>query len=787
MNKILFLKNLRDFRKSWAQGLALIIIVALGVSNYIALIGAFRDLGTSYAHTYDQLDFADVTFDLSSAPQSVLTDIADLDSVAAVSGRLVVNSGFELADGEQIRSRLIGMPTEDQPHVNKLHIADGRYFEPGDEASAIVEANFAGIYDVNPGDSVTPIIEGQSVKLNVVGVGTSPDYLVVSPGAQDFFPSARTFAVIFMPLSELQSLTQSADTINQVAVLFTPSADPETAVNDIEAILTPLGLEETTLQKDNPSNAALQADLDGYREIADLMPTLILIVAAISVYVMLGRMVRAQQPQIGLMKALGYTRRDILLHYLSFALFIGLTGMILGVLIGIPMSQGITTEYAKELGIPLVETRFYPDLILQSLVLTLILSTLAGLGPARASAKLEPAEAMRLDPSVALVNGRISIIERLIRLPLSLRLPLRNVLRMRRRSLTTGLGVIFTFMLILMVTGMYESMNRYLQRNFVDIEQWDMTAVFGSPQTQATLDEIRSWDGVKDAEPNIQIPATVKSGSQEESILLVAFSPEQHLHQLQLPGGTTVSDALAEGHIVLTEGLADQLDLKIGDTISLDTSFGQKDLTISSLTDELVSSTAYVSLDEILSLSPLPGTFFNGLYLTVNPDSAKTIKDQLYHLPNAASVQLKTDIRQDLEDILGLFYILMGVMLVFVLIMAFALLFNAMTVNVLERERELATMRSIGTGRMTIARQITLESVVLWLLALIPGLILGTLVAAEMGKAISAELFTMKITIAPANYILTSLGILLTMIVAALPAVRRVNRLNLAEATKVLT
>jgi putative ABC transport system permease protein len=192
-------------------------------------------------------------------------------------------------------------------------------------------------------------------------------------------------------------------------------------------------------------------------------------------------------------------------------------------------------------------------------------------------------------------------------------------------------------------------------------------------------------------------------------------------------------------------------------------------------------------MDGILAESPLPGLFFNGLYVTVQDGAGQTIRDQLYHLPGAASVQLKDDIRQDIEELLGLFYILMGVMLVFVLIMAFALLFNAMTVNVLERERELATMRSIGTGAVAIGRLITLESAILWLLALIPGLLVGTFVAVEMGKALSVELFYLKITIAPANYILTSLGILLTMVLAALPAVRRVNHLNLAEATKVLT
>ena len=50
-----------------------------------------------------------------------------------------------------------------------------------------------------------------------------------------------------------------------------------------------------------------------------------------------------------------------MLHYLSYALFIGGVGAVLGLVLGIPAGQGMTSEYAVELGIPQVQTFFYPD------------------------------------------------------------------------------------------------------------------------------------------------------------------------------------------------------------------------------------------------------------------------------------------------------------------------------------------------------------------------------------------------------------------------------------------
>ncbi len=129
----------------------------------------------------------------------------------------------------------------------------------------------------------------------------------------------------------------------------------------------------------------------------------------------------------------------------------------------------------------------------------------------------------------------------------------------------------------------------------------------------------------------------------------------------------------------------------------------------------------------------------------------------------------------------------MGVLLIFCLAMAFALLFNAMTVNVLEQQREFATMRSFGTGRRTVTAMMTIENVLLWLIALIPGLVLGRLAADGLMGELQSDFFSIAVYISPVSYIATALGVLGTMILAALPAVRKVNRLNLAVATKVLT
>lgn len=789
---MLLLKILRDLRSSLAQSVALIVIVMLGVASFAASVAAFRDLATSYQSTYDRLHFADVTFSVQSAPESVADDLRSLDGVEAVTARLVVDTGLELpdADGESqdpIRARLIGLPAETRPSVDDILVLDGGYLSDGESDAALMESHFAEYYHLGPGDSVTPILNGEKVTFQATGVAASPEYLVVSPSKQEIFPSVRSFGVFFVVQSELQRRLGLEGTVNNFAVLIRPEADAASVVSSAQDILAPYGLSETTLQKDQPSNAALNADLEGFRELAYLMPIVILLVAAVSVYVMLGRQVRVQAPQIGLMKAIGYTNSAVLWHYLLYALVIGVAGAGLGALLGLPLGYLITKSYALELGIPIVTARFYPELLVEGVLISLAATVLAAVGPARSALRESPAQAMRLDPAIAQVRGRISVFERILPLPLWMRLPLRNVLRVPRRSLTTAMGIVFAYILFLMVWGMTDSMNYFFKNNYTDVERWDVAAVFDTPQSQAVRDDIRGWDGVKKVEPLAQFPATLRTDGHSEDVLLTALETDQTLHGFQFVEGVSGQDALADGKLVLSAGLLKKIGLAEGDSVTLDTRMGKQTFTLGPPSDELMNTIVFVSLAELQKRIGSPVPVFNAFYLTVDDAQVGGIKRDLYHLPGAVSVQRKADMVEDLQGYMVLFYAFTGVMLIFALLMSFALLFNAMTVGVLERKREFATMRSLGTGRRWIALLLSGESGILWALTLLPGLVLGYLMALAMGSMFTTDLFTFTIVIAPVTYVAAALGILTTMLLAALPAVRRVNRLNLAEATKVLT
>ncbi len=785
----LWRKTRRDLRASWAQSLALVVIVALGVASFVALTGAYRDLGSSYQRTYDTLHFADVTLRVRAAPATAAEDIAALEGVAAVTPRLVIDTGYLLPDDTPIRARLIGIDPHSQPAVNQVHVLEGDFLSPDDPTGVLVESHFAKAYDLHPGDDVTPLVMGQKRHFTVRGVVASPEYLIVSPSRQEVMPSARTFGVFFLSLDELQTLTRAEGQVNEFCLRFQEGADADRVVAAAQRALAPYGLEATTLAKDQPSHAALKMDLDGYREMSTAMPALILLVAALSLYVMLGRMVRSHRPQIGLMKALGYSTRQVIAHYLAFALVIGASGALLGAAFGVVMSGGITNAYAEELGIPLVQQKVYFDLLAEGVLVSVVLAVLAGLGPTQAIARLRPAQAMRVDPAEALTRGRRTLLERLLPrdLPLILRLPLRNVFRSRRRAFSTWISIVFACMLVLMSWGMMDSMNYMLDRNFRVVERWDALVAFAQPQTDDTVQKVAQWEGVHAVVPALVFPATLHADGQQKDVLLTALPPDQTMHQWSLEGGVAPADALRDDGVMLTPFLAQQLGLHVGDTFTISTPFGNHDVVLRGLVREIYGTNAFVSLATAEAWTGAPMDVYTALYLKADDDRLTALKKDLFRLPGAASVTLKRDMVHDWQSLMGLFYLFVGFLLVFALGMAFAVLFNAMTVNVLERERELATMRAVGASMSRLAAMLSLESAIIWLLAVVPGMAAGWYVADRMMHSFSSELFSLEAHIYFHSYVLTAAGVLVTILLASYPAIRRVGRLNLAEATKMLT
>jgi putative ABC transport system permease protein len=127
-----------------------------------------------------------------------------------------------------------------------------------------------------------------------------------------------------------------------------------------------------------------------------------------------------------------------------------------------------------------------------------------------------------------------------------------------------------------------------------------------------------------------------------------------------------------------------------------------------------------------------------------------------------------------------------GILYVFGWAMAFVVVYTTFTSNILERSREIATMRTIGESNSRLAVMVTIENVMLALVGIPLGVWLGMQAASAIFASFSSEAYSLKATISWSSMAVLSLMTLGVLLISEVPAIRRIFKLDLAEATKVM-
>jgi putative ABC transport system permease protein len=390
---------------------------------------------------------------------------------------------------------------------------------------------------------------------------------------------------------------------------------------------------------------------------------------------------------------------------------------------------------------------------------------------------------------VALAKGSVPFVERVFGLgrrpPLLVRLTVRNIWRAPVRSLYTVGAIALAAVLLVVGLSSFDSMDFIMDYQFEKTDRWDVAATFWSPQDDETLVEINGLEGVRRAERVYMTPAELRVDSKRTDVELLAVQEDTRLHGFDLGGGKTAGEALGGGGIILTTGVADQLDVGVGDSVDIITETGTASLAVSGVSREFTGGLGYVSLATKDGLG-LPGGF-NAVWLeTISRSDSEDVQAVLYQMAGTQGVQIKEEIRDDWREMMSLYNVMAGVIVSFCMVMAGAIVFNTMTVNVLERERETATMRTLGAGRASVGLMLVAEGLIFSLLAILPGLALGTIAASYLIDTWSSEFFTMWFHMRTTTYVMIAAAIIVAALVSTIPSIWHSNRMNLAEATKVL-
>ena len=770
----------RDLSRQKAQFAAVTITVFLGITMFGATYDSFQNLEASYAQTATEFTFANLTV-VGGDVVRFAADTAGFPGVEAVSTRTVADLPFRLGD-TKLQGRVVGVP-ESGPIVNRVLVLEGSGLTGPD--GVLMEEHLASHFDIVPGDSFD--IQGPNgwTEVEVVGIISSPEYIWPAASRQEVITTPDNFGVVFATQSTATALS-GIGSPNEAVVYYQGGEENETLSGSLTTRAYALGALETFTRAEQPSNAALEEDLAGFEEMGLFFPILFLSAAAMAAYVMITRLVYAQRPQIGILLANGFTNRQVLRHYLGYGIVPGLIGSIPGAVAGVLLARVITGLYTGFISVPITVIRFYPTTLIAAIALGLLATLLAAAAPALAASRLSPAESMR--GSAPPGRGRASLLERLIpplrNLPIRWRMTLRGIERNSRRTIYTVIGVVLSLMLILVSWGMLDTIEHLLNRQFVQIQKEDARVYFTTPVNTTDLAALDNIEGIAGVEPSLELPIAIEANGDRYETFLIAVDRQTEMHTF-FTGKDTTTTLPIDG-VLAGIGVADRLNIVAGDAVSL--TVGGVDLTmdthVSEFIDEPLGSMVYIAAGyaEELSGIPLPAT--SALLTYEEGASSSDIRNAIVELPQVAAFEDAKAIYNIMQDYMALFYVFIGVMLAFGAAMAFALIFNTMSVNIAERSREVATLLAVGTKRSMISRLITTENLLVAAIGIPLGLVAGYLTSAAAMASFQSDMFRFELYVKPLTFVWSSLAILIVALISQWPGLRAVGRMDIARVVK---
>lgn len=516
-------------------------------------------------------------------------------------------------------------------------------------------------------------------------------------------------------------------------------ADAKEELADAEAELADLEEPEWFIydRSNLPDYTGYGENADRMRAIGQVFPAIFFLVAALISLTTMTRMVEEQRTQIGTFKALGYERHSIAGKYLGYALLATVSGSVLGILFGekvfpyiIITAYGIMYQHMHEIMLP-YNIQYGLGAAAAALASTLLATLLACYKELREQA----AELMR---PPAPKQGQRVLLERVRfiwrRLNFSWKASVRNLVRYKKRLFMTVFGIGGCMALMLVGFGLKDSIFAIVDIQYGEIQLYDGNIILEDDITdeekETLIAELEKDELMTGAAEGLLTQVSVGAGEEWHDVYLDV--PED---VDRFPEFVTLQDrmtdavyTLDDSGAILTEKMATELDVEPGDTITIrDDDLGDLEVRVQAVCENYMGHYLYMTpgyYEEVYGSAPDYNCIF---YKTADriTEEAERIGEEALAVPGALSVSYTTDLKEQVDNMLGALDSVIAVLIISAGMLAFVVLYNLNNISITERQRELATLKVLGFYNNEVTMYVYRENILLTFLGALFGIVLG--------------------------------------------------------------
>ncbi|HTP09856.1 MAG TPA: FtsX-like permease family protein [Anaerolineae bacterium] len=743
-----FRKILRDLWRSKGRTLLAVLSIFIGVFATGTISGLRDLLPAQMWSSYSATNPAHIIISLNGAVSADdINNLARLPGVAGLEGSTGFGAQWRLTPNAPWRSAAIEMRDYEHQQFNTLDLLSGAW--PARDTVA-VDITAVDSYGLPAQGTFTLRINDRDRVIKIGGVVR--DLTVTSPA----FGGKATFYISQDMAENLFGWRRHSTLRAQIPEFSTQAA--EDVVDQVKTQIEKMGASIFYYQIFPPNKHPTQDILNGIIMILSVMAILALILGLFLVINTVNAVVAQQVPQIGVLKAIGGTTGQLLLLYLSSVLIYGLIALLLAAPLAALAAQAATRGLLQLLAIP-TDSAFHVSqaALIQQVIIAVCVPLLAALWPVFSGVRITVRQAIsNYGIGGSFGKGLLDrLLSRLRFLPRTVSLTIRNTFRRKGRVVLTEITLVMAGVVFIMVTSSGASFT-YTVNYLTDTLGLRVLINFQRPYRSAEIvNIIEAQPHIDRSEMQLFQTSTLFTQAEADKgddVFISAVRPESKLLKLPVTSGRWLVPA--DGHaVVLNRDRAEEWGVNIGDTIWTGT--GDKhDRTawtvVGTVFDLSSQRTIYVPLNVYQQESGLVGRSTSAWVATLPDDDVtqlqmeKTLRDAFDARGlRVGGTQTQAQIRSDTESKFSIISKMLMFMSVLIAAVGAIGLAGTLSINVLERRREIGVLRAIGASSITIAGLFIGEGLLLgliaWVIAIPLSIPVGQAFSAVIGQVIKFD------------------------------------------------
>ena len=782
-------KMFRDIRKNLSQFITIFLMIMIGIMAYSgieAYMGGMEE-------TRDKFNSENNLFDLNVMGylnHDDLNNIKKLDNVKDAELKLSVTA---ITDND----KTLLLNFIESNNISKFYVLEGEEFDAN--KSGIWLDNFYALEnDIKVGDTILVKYDGMILHEKVLGKINVPDHLYDVRDESELYPDRKEFGFAYMSTNEItedyiKSLVMKEANITDEKIFkmvmpdfnykdYIPFSSIMVDVKDVnkkddvkEAIEDNIENAKAIINvEDTSSYVAYQGEIDEGKTYVGVFSGIFLFIAMLSVITTMTRVVKKERVQIGTLKALGFSNRKILFHYMGYGFWISIVASIVGLILGYFFIGTIFMNLQMDFfeipnGHPSMNVSCYyvTGIVIFAVALITFITC-------RSILKENPAETLRT--KIPNVKGKaLDITKKGLFKHLSFTSiwNLRDILRNKMRTFMGLAGVVGCCALIVCSFGMLDSMNFFVKLQFEDLYNFDYKLNIKEGISSEEYNELYDKYG-RNTSQSLGIEIKDKDGKRESNNILVTDAGD---YLRFVDNKNRLKEKPTDDGVYVTYKLADTKGYKIGDQIEWHIYGDNK---------YYKSKIIGFNKDPQNQNVSMTRKYLESLGIEYKPDALYTNNDlsKTKEIKNIETIQNINSLKEGMTGMLSMMKNMLVMIIGIAILLGSVIIYNLGILSYTEKQYQFATLKVLGFKDKQIENIFIKQNNWIAIVSIIIGLPLGFYLTDWLFKTAIEEHYDFCAFITIRTYIIAAIGTFIVSYLVSKFLARKIKKIDMVTSLK---